>query len=561
MFTSSYADVKIPDQDLVSFVLESDASLCLDKAIFVDADDLGRSYSHQSLRTTAKHFGAALANIGFKHGDVMAVFSANSIDFPMVVFGIFYASGIATLVNPVYRYTEVASQLIDSEAKAIYTTAELLPTALEACKTAGIPPSRIIVSSSSVLTHEVSLSTQVTSLVEFLGNNQDVQLPARQCRHHDLAFLCYSSGTTGLSKGVQLTHRNMISNLLQWDAAETFLTASDSVISVLPFSHIYALNVLVLNPLRRMMTSYVLPRFNMDKFFHLIESKSITASFVVPPIVKALLSPAAAKCDLSSLKFLCSGAAPLSPAMASDICTKYSLQISQGFGLTETSPVLCYARFDGSSYTGSVGQLLPSIELRVVNEDGIEQGYGGQGELQVRGPNVMRGYLKNDAANQIAFTEDGFFKTGDLGYITEDKCVYLVDRIKELIKYKGFQVPPVELENVLLTHPAVLDCAVIGRNCSEEVTELPAAYCVLRPSALHSIGDLPPGWTDLDAAKAAVDLELVLAKDIMNFVAAKVANYKKLRGGVVFTDSIPRVPAGKILRRVLRERTGVNFIL
>lgn len=561
MFTSDYADVLIPEQDLVSFVLETDASLSSDKAIFVDADDLERSYSHQTLRTTAKHFGSALAGLGFKHGDVMAIFSANSIEFPMIVFGIFYASGIATLVNPVYRETEVASQLIDSNAQIVYTTPELLPTALEACKLAGIPSSRIIVSQALNSSDELLSSKQIISLTDFLKQGEQSTLPARQCKHHDLAFLCYSSGTTGLSKGVQLTHRNMISNLIQWDAAETFLTAADSVISVLPFSHIYALNVLVLNPLRRMMTSYVLPRFNMDKFFQLIELKGITASFIVPPIVKALLSPAATKCNLRSLKFLCSGAAPLSPAMASELCTKYSLHISQGFGLTETSPVLCYARFNGVSYSGSVGRLLPNIELRVVNEDGIEQGYGGHGELQVRGPNVMRGYLKNEAANQNAFTEDGYFKTGDLGYIDEDKCIYLVDRIKELIKYKGFQVPPVELENVLLTHPAVLDCAVIGRNCSEEVTELPAAYCVLRPSALEAQGSLPPGWTDLDAAKATKDLERVLAKDIMNFVAAKVANYKKLRGGVVFTDSIPRVPAGKILRRVLRERKGVDFIL
>lgn len=557
MFTSQYPPIEIPEQDLIDFVLSQKSSYDSDKPLFIDANDVSRFQSLSTLKEQGRTFGSALqTKYSFQAGDVLAIFSANSIEYPLVVFGTFFAGGVNTLVNPVYRATEVASQLRDSKATVVFTTSDLLSTATAACALAGISVARIIVADADNLVMDKGI-TQLSAMLK------DVSTSGPRCvsKPNDLAFLCYSSGTTGLSKGVKLSHRNLVANLSQWDAAETFLNSSSSVISILPFSHIYALNVLILNPIRRMMSSYVMSRFHPTKFLELVQTHSITASFIVPPIVKALLSTEASQYNLSSLNFLCSGAAPLSPQLAQDVCRRYQLDISQGFGLTETSPVLCYARFNGADYTGSVGRLLPSIELRIVDEEGIEQGVNGHGELQVRGPNVMSGYLNNETADANAFTEDGFFRTGDLGYVSETGNVYLVDRIKELIKYKGFQVPPAELENLLLTHPAILDCAVIGRNCDIEVTELPTAYCVLRPSALTPSTSLPMGWADLDEAATATSMKTHLARDIIDFVGLKVANYKKLRGGVVFTDSIPRVPAGKILRRVLRERTGVQFIL
>lgn len=562
MFTSHYPSIDIPKQDLIDFVLGQGPSYDLSKPIFIDSDDVSRHYSLSDLKDLGGNFGAALkSKFQFQQGDVLAIFSANSIEYPLVVFGTFFTGGVNTLVNPVYRQTEVANQLRDSKAKVVFTTNELLDTALAACHIAGIPTSHVIVAADKGSAASEGTTDLIDMLLNTSNSARDILRAETARKPDDLAFLCYSSGTTGLSKGVKLSHRNLISNLLQWDAGETYLNATSSVISVLPFSHIYALNVLIMNPIRRMMSSFVMSRFHPTKFLELVQTHSITASFIVPPIVKALLGPEASKYKLSSLDFLCSGAAPLSPELARDVCQRYSLQISQGFGLTETSPVLCYARFDGTKYRGSVGKLLPNIELRIVDEDGQEQQVNGHGELQVRGPNVMSGYLNNDEANLNAFTTDGFFKTGDLGYVADDGCVYLVDRIKELIKYKGFQVPPVELENLLLTHPAILDCAVIGRNCDIEVTELPTAYCVLRPSALASGSNLPVGWADLDDSGSMTSLHHKLAREIIDFVGLKVANYKKLRGGVVFTDAIPRVPAGKILRRVLRERTGVEFIL
>ena len=340
MFYSTYPSVEIPHKNLVDAILREDPGYDQEKPIFVDADHVDRFYTMSSLRRDTRAFGAGLqAHHAFKKGDVVAVFSANSIEYPMVVFGTFFATGTATLINPVYRSQEVAHQLRDSQAKVIYTTNELLATALAACELVGLPLGSVIVADAK---HGMcSLQTMLDTEAQPVGVLANPE---------DLAFLCYSSGTTGLSKGVKLSHLNLVSNLYQWDAGENKLDTKDSLISVLPFSHIYALNVLIMNPLRRMMTSYVMSRFVPQKFLELVQAHQITASFIVPPIVKALLSPAAKDYDLSSLSFLCCGAAPLAPAMAQDLCSQYSLMISQGFGLTETSPVLCYGRFDGSKY-------------------------------------------------------------------------------------------------------------------------------------------------------------------------------------------------------------------
>ncbi|ORY85536.1 hypothetical protein BCR37DRAFT_344615 [Protomyces lactucae-debilis] len=522
-FKSDTPDVVIPNTDLVSFVLDQAATGDIDKRIFVDALDTTRAYTLRTLRECAMSFAAGLQTLlKFQKGDVLAIFSANSIEYPVVVFGTFLAGGTVSLVNPAYKAGEVVHQLRDSKTKVFFTTPDLLATATEACASVGLSNDRILVSSDDAdAPHSWQRAfAQATSLT---------RVPLAST---DLAFIQYSSGTTGLSKGVRLSQGNLIANLCQWDAAETYLSSKDSLILVLPFSHIYALHTLVMGPIRRQMTSFVLPRYDPKRFLELVDTHGITASFIVPPIVKALLQADTTKYNLSSLKFLCSGAAPLSPSLANQVCATLNITISQGFGLTETSPVLAYARFTGEpgkQYTGSVGRLLPNIELKIVNAAGDEVAAGEEGELLVKGPNVMQGYLNNPTADANAFTDDGFFKTGDLGYLSDDGQIFLVDRIKELIKYKGFQVAPVELENILIQHPRVLDVAVIGRDCQEEVTELPTAFVVLRPQAA-----LPSGW------------------ELISFVGDQVAGYKRLRGGVVYCDSIPRLPAGKILRRLLK---------
>lgn len=537
LFKSNLPDVEIPQVNLVEYCLNvTDEIGRSDRKTVIDGVNTERSWTKSELRARSQRLAAGLRDrLGMKQNDVLAIFSPNSIEFPMAVFAAHFLGATATLVSPAYREAELTHQLRDSKATAIFTVPALLSVVKAAFDNVGLSHDRILLSEdvpeSGVAHYETILSE----------HNLPESSPAA---FDDTAFLCYSSGTTGLPKGVVLSHGNLVSNLLQWDAEETYLRADrDSLVAVLPFSHIYALHVLVLNPTRKGIPIYVLPKFDLVRFLELIQDFRITASIVVPPIVAAMLrQPIVEKYDLSSLKFLCSGAAPLSPEFTHEVCERFDLHMSQGYGLTETSPVISYARFDTERHTGAVGRLLPNMVLRIALEDNTELEYGQIGELQVKGPNVMKGYLNNKAANENAFTSDGFFRTGDIGYIQPDKKLFVVDRAKELIKYKGFQVPPVELENLLLTHPKVLDCAVIGRQDDVEVTELPTAFVVLRPSALPT-----------QNGDGGVHAEQYISKEIIGYVSAKVAAYKRLTGGIRFVAEIPKSPSGKILRRHLKD--------
>ncbi|BFZ58810.1 hypothetical protein PYCC9005_005875 [Savitreella phatthalungensis] len=530
-FYSDLPQIDVPKVNLVQFVIEQTVSDDLERPLLIDGTQTGRFLTGAQLRDRAQRFAAGLRDqLGLKHGDVLAIFSPNSIEFPLAILAAHYLGVVATLVSPAYREGELAHQLRNSGAKAIFTVPALLPVVQAGCAEVGLAESSILLSE--------DIGSHIRSYETFIGEARVTESPAT---YDDLAFLCYSSGTTGLPKGVKLTHGNLVANLLQWDAEETYLTGrKDSLVAVLPFSHIYALHVLVLNPIRKGIASYILPKFDLTRFLSLIQDHRATATIIVPPIVAALLrQPVVANYDLSSLKFVCSGAAPLSPDMALELCNRFDLEISQGYGLTETSPVIAYARFDRHKYEGAVGRLLPNMELRIGDGEGL--GLGETGEIQVRGPNVMQGYLNNEAANENAFTKDGFFRTGDIGYLNPDKTLHVVDRAKELIKYKGFQVPPVELENLLLTHPKVLDCAVIGRQDDVEVTELPTAFVVLRQSQDQEEKVAPS-----------------TGREIIDYVSAKVAAYKRLTGGVRFVPEIPKSASGKILRRHLRDMVAAE---
>jgi acyl-coenzyme A synthetase/AMP-(fatty) acid ligase len=257
-------------------------------------------------------------------------------------------------------------------------------------------------------------------------------------------------------------------------------------------------------------------------------------AFVVPPIVLLLVkSPKAKEYDLSSLQLLITGAAPLSKELSESFYDVHKIKIKQGYGLTETSPVT-HLGITEDIVPGSCGVLLPNIECKLISEDGQEVvGYNTNGELCVRGPNIMKGYLHNKEATDAVFDQDGYFHTGDIANVDENGNFYIVDRVKELIKYKGFQVAPAELEAILLTHPLISDAAVIGVYSEDEATELPIAYVVTQQNVQH---------TD------------ELSEEIKNFVDGKVAPHKRLRGGVIYIDKIPKSISGKILRRELKSR-------
>jgi 4-coumarate--CoA ligase len=342
-----------------------------------------------------------------------------------------------------------------------------------------------------------------------------------------IVVLPYSSGTTGLPKGVMLTHRNLVANLVQVKDALA-ITDGEVVLAVLPFFHIYGMQVLMNFFLSRGATIVTVPRFDLEQCLGSIQERGITRLFAVPPIVLALAKhPLVDQFDLSSLKQVFSGAAPLGADLAQDAADRIDCEVVQGYGMTELSPVT-HLTLMGGFKPGTCGVTVPNTECRIVDvEEGADQEVGAVGELWVRGPQVMKGYLNNPEATALTIDSDGWLHTGDVGFIDADGHLTIVDRVKELIKYKGFQVAPAELEALLLTHPAIADAAVIGVP-DEEAGEHPRGFIVLKPG------------------------QELTAADISAFISGHVATYKVIHD-VVFTDSIPKSPSGKILRRLLRD--------
>jgi acyl-CoA synthetase (AMP-forming)/AMP-acid ligase II len=345
----------------------------------------------------------------------------------------------------------------------------------------------------------------------------------------DIAAIPYSSGTTGLPKGVMLSHRNLVANMVQSEAV-LGVTPDDVVIAVLPFFHCYGLCVIMNLGLLAGATLVTMPRFELEQFLDLLERHRVTRAYVVPPIALALAKhPAVEGRDLSALRHVLCGAAPLGADLAEACARRIGCPVSQGYGMTEMSPVThLVPPFGAVDKPGSIGPPVPGTECRLVDsETGQEAGPGEPGELWMRGPNVMCGYLNNPEETSAMVDEDGWLHSGDVAVVDEDGWFEIVDRVKELIKYKGFQVAPAELEAIIITHPQVADCAVIGVP-DEEAGELPKAFVV--PAG---------GELDRDA--------------LIAFVTEQVAPHKRVRA-VEIVEEIPKSPSGKILRRMLRDR-------
>jgi 4-coumarate--CoA ligase len=449
---------------------------------------------------------------GFARGQVLALMAPNLPEYAVVFHGTAMAGGVITTVNPTYTAREVHHQLLDAGATILVTVGLFLDTAREAAR--GTKVEEIFV---------IGEAEGAAPLTALFGTPLAEQVPVDP---DDVVVLPYSSGTTGLAKGVMLTHRNLVANIAQ-TLGPTNITQDEKLIAVLPFFHIYGMQVLMNCGLRAGTTVVTMPRFDLEEFLRLHQDYAITRSFVAPPIVVALAKhPLVDQFDLSALRQVFSGAAPLSAELAREAGARLGCEVVQGYGMTEMSPV-SHLTPPGWFRPGSVGVLTPNTQMRVVDPaTGEDLGLDTDGELWVRGPQVMTGYLNAPAATALTLDEDGWLHTGDIAHVDAEGHVYVVDRLKELIKYKGFQVPPAELEALLLAHPAVADAAVIGLP-DEEAGELPVAYVVLQPG------------------------QTVTEQDVLDFVAGQVSHYKQLRR-VTFIEAIPKSASGKILRRVLK---------
>ncbi len=524
VFRSPLPDVEIPDLSVYDYLFASIEADDLDRVALVDGTT-GAETSYRQLIGQINLVAGALAARGIGLGNVVALHSPNVPAFASVFHGILRSGATATTVNALYTGEEMGTQLMDSKARFVFTVSPLLAAAKDAAERAAIPDDHVVV---------LDGADGYASLRDLLVENSPVPRvrfdPALQ-----IAVLPYSSGTTGRPKGVILTHRNLVANVAQ-SLPLLGATPDARILAILPFFHIYGMTVLLNLAFRTRARLVTMPRFDLAEFLRIIQDFRIDWAFIAPPIAVALAKhPLVAHYDLSSMDFIISGAAPLAAPLGQAVADRIGCRVRQGYGMSEMSPVshtIPASRDDIP--LGSVGITLPNIECKLIDPltgEEIEtpaEGTSAAGELLCRGPNIMRGYLGNDEATRATIDEDGFLHTGDIATVSAEGYVSIVDRLKELIKYKGYQVAPAELEALLLTHPLIADAAVVGAH-DVDGEEVPKAFVVVQPG-----GELS-------------------AEEVMGFVAERVAPHKKIRQ-VAFIDSIPKSSSGKILRKDLRDQ-------
>ena len=508
-----YPDIAIPQTALTPFVLHRAKELG-DKPALIEGPT-GRTISYTQLADLVSIAAYNLSQRGLKKGDVFGILSPNCLEYAIAFHAVATLGGIVTPINPLYTKHEIAPQLKDCGARFLVTAPACVEKTREAAAEAGIEELFVFGSGPG--------ATSFDSLLIDNGRAEQVEIDPKE----DLVVLPYSSGTTGLPKGVMLTHYNLVANIRQMEGL-CYFAETDTLICVLPLFHIYGLMVVLNMGLYNGVSIVLMPRFDLESFLKAVQDYEVSLAHLVPPIILSLSkNPIVDNYRLPRLHTIFSGAAPLGEELTRACMDRLGCNIRQGYGMTETSPVTHSSPAPPmTSKFGSVGVPAPNTECKVVDlETGEALGPGQRGEVCARGPQIMKGYLNRPDATAQTIDSEGWLHTGDIGYFDEDGHFFIVDRAKELIKYKGLQVPPAELEAVLLSHPCIADAAVIPYP-DDEAGEVPKGIVVLR--------------------------EPVQAEEVLQFVAERVAPHKRIRH-LEIVDKIPKSPSGKILRRVLVE--------
>ncbi len=521
IYTSEREDFEltVPDIPVTEYTLKH-AERLADKPALIDGPS-GRTLTYGELAAGIRIAATGLAARGMGKGDVMGIYCPNIPEYSLIFNAVASLGGVNTTVNPLYTAAELAKQLNDANARFLVTVPPFLDKALEAAGNSAVEEIFVF-----------GEGQGATPFTELLSAGDDPPLVEIDTRN-DLVVLPYSSGTTGLPKGVMLTHHNLVANLCQiagFEAQER-MGEDQIILAMLPFFHIYGMIVVMKLALAGGATVVSMPRFDMQEFLGLIQKYKVTLLPLVPPVVLGLAkSPLLDQYDLSTVQSIFCGAAPLGSELSDEAGKRMGCPVMQGYGMTEASPVTHLSSMDpDQGRSGSIGKVVPGTEVRLVDpETGRDVDKGADGELWIRGPQIMRGYLKQPQATAESIDADGWYHSGDIGCVDDEGFFFIVDRVKELIKYKAMQVSPAELEALLVTHPDVADAAVI-------------------PSPDEEAGEIPKGIVVLKDPAVAND---EMAEAIMAFVAGKVAPHKRVRA-LEFAEQIPKSASGKILRRVL----------